>query len=103
MVEVDVKQFISTADGSRRYVWSTTTADEALKLAEPRLRCPECKGAIGLFRRTEDETTVNRAEHKRKNPGCSLGNCFDGVKRLAANPIEPEEESVRAQEPMANK
>lgn len=95
MVEVDVKQFISTADGTRRYVWSTITAAEALKLAEPRMRCPECKGAVGLFRGSEDAATANRAEHKKKNPGCSLGNCFDGVKRLATNPIEPEEESVR--------
>lgn len=96
MVEVDVKQFISTADGSRRYAWKTITADEALKLAEPRLRCPECKGAIGLFRRSEKDKTPNRGEHKKRNPGCSLGNCFDGVKRLAANPIEPHEESVPA-------
>jgi len=91
---VDVKQFVSDSGGSRRYVWSTITADEALKLAEPRLRCPECKGAIGLFRRSEDDTMPNRAEHKKKNPGCSLGNCFDGVKRPATHPIEPEEESV---------
>lgn len=96
LLEVDVKQFISTADGSRRYAWQTISADEALKIAEPRMRCPECKGAVGLFRRSEDDAKPNRAEHKKKNPGCSLGDCFDGVRKPAANPIEPDEESVPA-------
>jgi hypothetical protein len=94
MLNVDVKQFVSMADGSRRYAWKTIPASEALKLAEPRLRCPECKGAIGLYRRSEDGTMPNRAEHKAKNHGCSLGDCFDGLKRPALKPIEPEEDSV---------
>ena len=91
---VDVKQFFSFADGTRRYVWGTVAAGDALKLAEPRLRCPECKGAIGLFRRSEDGKMPNRGEHKARNRGCSLGNCFDGVRRMAVNPIEPTEQSV---------
>jgi uncharacterized protein with PIN domain len=94
---VDVKQFVTNPDGSRRYAWTTISADDALKLAEPRLRCPECKGAIGLFRRSEDDATANRAEHKKRNPGCSLGEHFDGTHRLADNPIEPNEESVQQQ------
>jgi len=93
---VDVKQFVSTRDGSRKYAWTTVSADEALKLAEPRLRCPECKGAIGLFRRSEDGAMPNRGEHKKRNPGCSLGDCFDGVRKTAINPIEPNEESIEA-------
>jgi hypothetical protein len=91
---VDVKQFVSTADGSRRYAWKTIPASEALKLAEPRLRCPECKGAVGLFRKSEDDAKPNRGEHKVKNHGCSLGDSFDGVKRLAVKAIEPDEESI---------
>jgi len=63
---VDVKQFVSLADGSRRYAWKTIPADDALKLAEPRLRCPECKGAIGLYRKSEDGVRPNRGEHKRE-------------------------------------
>lgn len=96
MEVVDVKQFVSARDGARKYAWVTISADEALKIAEPRLRCPECKGAIGLFRRSEDGAMPNRGEHKKRNPGCSLGNCFDGVRKLAANPIEPNEESIEA-------
>lgn len=94
---VDVKQFVSVADGTRRYAWATIAVDEALKLAEPRLRCPECKGAVGLFRRSADGQMPNRAEHKAKNRGCSLGDCFDGTHRMAVNPIEPSEASVLAQ------
>jgi hypothetical protein len=94
LLVVDVKQFVSLSDGSRRYAWKTIPASEALKLAEPRLRCPECKGAIGLYRRSEDGAMPNRAEHKARNHGCSLGDCFDGVKRPSPKPIEPEEESV---------
>jgi hypothetical protein len=91
---VDVKQFISLADGTRCYAWKTIPASEALKIPEPRLRCPECKGAIGLRRKSEDDAKPDRAEHKARNPGCSLGDCFAGTKRLATNPIEPDEASI---------
>ena len=91
---VDVKQFVSAADGSRRYAWKTIPASEALKIPEPRLRCPECKGMIALRRKTEDGAMPNRGEHRAKNRGCSLDGSFDGVKRLASNPIEPDEQSI---------
>ncbi|MGI8770388.1 MAG: hypothetical protein ACR2JE_03025 [Acidobacteriaceae bacterium] len=97
MLIVDVKQFVTQADGSRAYVWRTVRAEEALKLAEPRLRCSECKGAVGLFRASADGAKPNRVEHKKKNPGCSLGDCFDGKPRLAMLPVCPEEESVHAE------
>lgn len=97
MQEVDVKQFVSVADGTRHYAWTTIAAHDALKIAEPRLRCPECKGAIGLFRQSQDGAKPNRGEHKAKNRGCSLGDCFDGTHRMAVNPIEPSEASVLAQ------
>ncbi len=93
MLIVDVKQFITRPDGSRAYVWQTVPVADALKIAEPRLRCPECKGAVGLFRRSEDGTTQNRAEHKKRNKGCSLSDCFDGVKQHADVMIEPDQES----------
>jgi hypothetical protein len=93
---VDVKQFVTLVDGTRRYAWNTIPAEDALKLAEPRLRCPECQGAIGLFRGSADGAMPNRGEHKKRNPGCSLGDCFDGKHRKAMNRIEPDEESFRA-------
>src|SRR5450755_4215237 len=93
---VDVKQFVSCPDGSRRYAWTTMAAAAALKLAEPRLRCPECKGAIGLFRGSQNGAMPDRGEHRVRNRGCSLGDCFGGAHRMAVNPIEPNEESVIA-------
>ncbi len=93
MLIVDVKQFITKADGTRAYVWKTVPVAEALKIAEPRLRCPECKGAVGLFRSTENGAMPNRAEHKKRNKGCSLGDCFTGVKQPADVTIEPDQES----------
>lgn len=94
---VDCKQFVTLSDGSRSYVWQTISAVDALKLAEPRLRCSECRGAVGLFRRSADGTMPDRAEHKKKNTGCSLGGHFDGIKRLSTNPIEPDEKSINEQ------
>jgi len=94
---VDVKQFVTSADGTRRYAWTTITATSALRLAEPRLRCPECKGAIGLYRKSEDGAMPDRGEHRKRNHGCSLGDCFDGVRRMAASPIEADEQSIAAQ------
>jgi hypothetical protein len=97
MLIVDVKQFVTFVDGSRGYAWQTISAVDALKLAEPRLRCPECKGAVGLFRKSQDEAMPDRAEHKKRNPGCSLGDCFDGKKRPAISPIELNEKSINEQ------
>lgn len=97
MQMVDVKQFVTLLDGSRSYAWQTISAADALKLAEPRLRCPECKGAVGLVRGSADEATPDRAEHKKRNLGCSLGDRFDGVKRQAISPIEPNEKSINEQ------
>lgn len=94
MLFVDVKQFMTKEDGTRAYVWQTISASEALKLADPQLRCPECKGAVGLRRGSEDGAKQNRAEHKRKSPGCSMGDCFDGKRRLAGTAIEPDQLSV---------
>jgi hypothetical protein len=91
---VDVKQWVTIADGTRRYAWKTIPAGEAMKLAEPRLRCPECKGAIGLFRKSDDGAMPDRGEHRKRNPGCSLGDCFNGVRQPAQNQIEPNEASV---------
>ncbi len=69
---VDVKQFVTLPDGSRTYAWQTISSVDALKLAEPRLRSPECKGAVGLYRGSTNgstnEATPDRAEHKKKNP-----------------------------------
>ena len=91
---VDVKQFVTLPDGTRAYAWKTMKVTEAMRLAEPKLRCPECKGAVGLFCASDNGRMPNRAEHRKRNRGCSLGDCFEGTHQLATNPIDENEKSL---------
>ena len=93
---VDVKQHLNL-DGKRIYAWKTFRASEARRLADPRLRCPECFGAIGLFASSVNKRMPERGEHRQRNPGCTLGDCYDGEpKRIHKFPIEPDQKSVNA-------
>jgi hypothetical protein len=80
---VGIKRHFTTADGARIYDWETISVFEALKLAEPMLRCSECHGAVRLYRAAPDGSTASRAEHRKRNPGCSLDERFDGTKKMA--------------------
>jgi hypothetical protein len=93
MTVVDVKHHHERQGIGRVYGWQTISASAARRLADPRLRCPECKGAIGLYAASENKRMPERGEHKVRNYGCSLGDCFDGTPRLATLAIEPELES----------
>ena len=95
MTIVDVKHHHEKAGNGRFFGWHTIAASAARKLADPRLRCPECKGAVGLYAASLNKRMPDRGEHKVRNPGCSLGDCFDGNPRMASLPIEPEESSYR--------
>jgi len=90
---VDVKHFHERRGIGRVYGWQTISASDARRLPDPRLRCPECKGGIRLFAGSENGRMPERGEHKDRNPGCSLGDCFDGNRHLATLPIEPEQDS----------
>jgi hypothetical protein len=93
MLIVDVKHHHERARTGRAFGWHTIAASAARRLADPRLRCPECKGAVGLFSSSANGKMPERAEHKSRNPGCTLGDCFDGLKRMASLPIEEDQES----------
>jgi hypothetical protein len=80
---VGIKRHFTKPDGGRIYDWETISVFEALKLAEPMLRCSECHGAVRLYRAAPDGSTVSRAEHRKRNPGCSLDERFDGKKKMA--------------------
>ncbi len=90
---VDVKHMHKRPGLGRVYGWHTVAASIAIRMADPRLRCPECKGAVGLYSSSENGRMPERAEHRQRNEGCSLGDCFDGTLRTASLAIEPEEES----------
>ena len=93
MLVVDVKHHHEREGIGRVYGWHTIAASEARRLADPRLQCPECKGAIGLFAASDNKRMPERGEHKVRNIGCSLGDCYGGTFRLANFPIEPEQDS----------
>lgn len=80
---VAVWRHYTNAEGARVLGWETISVKDALKLAEPRLRCAECHGAVRLHRAAEDGSAGARAEHRKRNPGCSLGEHFDGAKKMA--------------------
>jgi len=55
---------------------------------EIRVRCQECHGAIKLHRLGKRGTHRAHAEHLKRNPGCSLGDCFDGTHRPALTIVD---------------
>lgn len=95
---VDVKQRHERPGQGPVYGWHTIRASSAIRLADPRLRCPECYGAVGLYGASENRRMPERAEHRTANPGCSLGDCFSGTREQAKLPIEAEQESSRDRE-----
>jgi hypothetical protein len=85
---VSVKRHFTAADGLRVYDWENIPVLEALKMAEPKMRCLECHGAVRLYRAAEDGTNPARAEHRKQNPGCSLGDRFDGTAKMAETQVQ---------------
>ncbi len=84
--EVEVKRWHGTAD-SRVFGWQRMPVREALRLQEDTFRCPECLGRVRLRAASAEKGTAEHGEHYSKNPGCSLGECFDGSKRAHIKPI----------------
>jgi hypothetical protein len=67
--------------------WKHLTLDQALELDPSRLkRCPECHGQVRLHKASIDGM-VAHFEHYERNPGCSLGDCFDGNPKLHPWPL----------------
>jgi hypothetical protein len=83
MDRVQVKRFYTDEVGVRLFGWQEIAVAEALKLAEPRLRCPECEGAVRLHQASSDGKMAAHAEHWKINRGCSLGDEYEGVPKMA--------------------
>jgi hypothetical protein len=63
------------------------TLDQTLELDRSHLkRCPECHGQVRLHKAFIDGTAAY-FEHYERNPGCSLGDCFDGNPKLHPWPL----------------
>ncbi len=83
MDTVGIKRYFTTPEGVRVYDWETVSVFEALKMADPMLRCSECHGAVRLHRAAADGSVTEHADHRKRNPGCSLGEHFTGTKKMA--------------------
>jgi hypothetical protein len=60
-------------------VWTFTELSAALKLDPVRIkRCAECHGQVRLVKASRG--TAAHIEHYERHPGCSLGDCFDGMR-----------------------
>lgn len=58
--------------------WKLVSIQAAKKHGKVLVRCPECKAAVKLYAKGKLRA---HAEHKKRFPGCSRGDCFDGVRR----------------------
>jgi uncharacterized protein with PIN domain len=85
---VEVKHFFTNEADQRVYDWEVVSVHEALKMAEPRMRCSECKGEVRLVRTSEDGLVPPHAEHRKRNVGCSLGDRYNGTPKLAEKRVE---------------
>ena len=68
--------------------WQWIALTDASRLAPSKLkRCSECHGQVRVFRVIGDRMIVH-FEHYEPNSGCSLGDCFDGVRRRHPKALE---------------
>lgn len=86
MVEVEVKRWHGEPD-SRIFDWQRMSVTEALRFQDETFRCPECLGKVKLHAASAEKDLAAYGKHLVKNPGCSIGDCFDGVKRLSIKPL----------------
>jgi hypothetical protein len=80
ITDVEVKRWHGTPD-SRVFGWQRMSVTEALRLQDETFRCPECLGKVRLHAASAEKEHPAYGKHLGKNAGCSLGDCFDGVKR----------------------
>jgi hypothetical protein len=67
--------------------WILIDTDLGRKMAPGRrMRCPECHGAVRFHEGSSGVTA--QFEHLEGNPGCSLGDCFDGTRRPHGRPMK---------------
>ena len=86
ITEVEVKRWHGDTD-NRVFGWQLMPLENALRLQDEKFRCPECFGQVRLYQASAEKETAARAEHYSKNPGCSLGDHFNGQKSPHPKPL----------------
>jgi hypothetical protein len=67
--------------------WVVIDTDFGRKMApRRRIRCPECHGAVRFHEGSKSDPA--HFEHVEENPGCSLGDRFDGTRRVHGRPMK---------------
>jgi hypothetical protein len=87
MVQVEVKKWSGTAE-SHTFGWQLIAVNEGLRLRDETFRCPECFGRVKPMSASENPPMAAHGEHFQRNKGCSLGDCFDGEKRIHSSPLK---------------
>jgi len=87
MIEVEVKKWHGAAE-NRGFGWHPISVNDALRLRDDTFRCPECHGKVRLHSASTEAGMAAHGEHRQRNRGCSLGDCFDGEKRRHTSALE---------------
>jgi uncharacterized protein with PIN domain len=87
MVEMEVRKW-SSSGKDRAFGWQLVTIEEAFRLGDETFRCPECFGKVKRVSASENPPMAAHGEHFQRNRGCSLGDCFDGGKRIHTSPLK---------------
>jgi len=86
MIEVEVKRWHGDST-NRIFGWQLMPIESALRLQDEKFRCPECLGQVRLHRASTEKELAAHGEHFSKNPGCSLGDHFNGEKSPHPKPL----------------
>lgn len=87
MVQVEVRRWYGAAE-NRTFGWQSIPVSEGLRLRDETFRCLECFGRAKLMSASEIPPMEAHGEHFQRNKGCSLGDCFDGEKRVHSSPLK---------------
>lgn len=67
--------------------WVVRNVVDVHGLQKPTVRCQECFGAVRLHRAGPGSIPRAHSEHLVAHAGCSLGNCFNGVRSTHPEPV----------------
>jgi hypothetical protein len=87
MTEVEVREWHGEGK-DRTFGWQPVSVDDGLRLRDETFRCAECFGRVRLMSASKDPPMAAHGEHFKRNKGCSLGDCFNGEKRIHSSPLK---------------
>ena len=86
MTQIEVKKWYGEAS-DRKFDWQLIAVEDALRLRDEAFRCPEYFGRVRLMSASQNPPMAAHGEHFRRNKGCSLGDCFDGERRVHSSAL----------------